>query len=362
MNAHDDSTESDGDDPYGARDEGSPPDRLSKRVAAVLALLGKARAEAEKAGPGAGPRLLAAYRLPFRAAMDAFADTLADALEQAPQALDPNSPDNPLAPLLDKARDLPLFRRAQQSIANDEDDHELQRVLLTGRGAGFDLPSLLLENYFQETVFVRTFRGRVAAVGDLLRAEVCRRVEAGQREVRLLYLRCGGLLELEPLLEHPLCSTHTAFTFVDDSTSALRITRQNIERKLALRPRFIRADPLTVGENINRPRPPFDLLVTFSLFDMLPPSAALGLARNCQAMVKPGGALITSGYLPEVPRGENALALGFLGARVNYWDEAAWLNLLQRASFDCSAIHFERRPPAALALLAPRGEIPVLQL
>jgi SAM-dependent methyltransferase len=362
MNAHDDSTESDGDDPYRADDEGSPLDKLSKRIAAVLALLGEARAAAEKAGPGASPRLLAEYRVPFNAAMEALADALADAFEQAPQAFDRNSPDNPLTPLLDKARDLPLVRRAQQSISNDEDDHELQRVLLNGRGAGFDLPSLLLENYFQETVFVRTFRGRIAALGELLRDEVRRRVESGQKEVRLLYLRCGGLLELEPLLEHPLCAAHAAFTFVDDSTSALRITRQNIERRLALRPRFVKADPLTVGENINRPRPPFDLLVTFSLFDMLPTPAALGLARNCHTLVKPGGALITSGYLPDVPRGENALALGFLGARVNYWDESAWRNLLQRASFDCSAIRFERRPPAALALLAPRGETPVLQL
>jgi hypothetical protein len=123
--------------------------------------------------------------------------------------------------------------------------------------------------------------------------------------------------------------------------------------------RTIRADPLAIGESLNRPGPLFDLLLTFSLFDLLSQPAAQSLARSSRALIKPGGALITSGYGLGVPRGETALALGFLGVRVNLWDEGDWRSLLQRASFDVSAIRFERRPPAAIALLAPRGDAPV---
>jgi SAM-dependent methyltransferase len=354
MNATDDSPESDDDKRQGRRVNSMPPGVLAERIAEVLSVLAAAQAEAERAGPGAAPRLLVAYRERFRIAMQAFGDALADALEATPGVFAPDSPDNPLTPLLERTRDLPLFRRAQQSIKNDEDDHDLHRVLVVGRGAGFDLPSLLLEDYYQDTVLVRTFRRRVASMGEMLRDEVCRRVAEGQKEVRLLNLRCGGLLELEPLLEHSVCAAHSAITCVDDSTTALRLARQSVARRLALQPRFVRADPLTLGENPNRPREPFDFVLTFSLFDLLPPTTALRLARNCSGLLKPDGALITTGYLPSVPRGEKALALGLLGARVNFWDEPSWRNLLRRASFDSVATRFERRSPAAIALSAPR--------
>jgi SAM-dependent methyltransferase len=351
MNATDDSNESDEEDRPGRRSN-LPLGELTERIADVLSVLGEARDKAEQAGPGSGPRLLAAHRGRFQAAMDAFSNALADALEATPEAFAPDSPNNPLAPLLEQSRDLPLFRRAQQSIQNDQDDRELQHVLLSGRGAGFDLPSLLLEGYYQDTVFVRTFRSRVAALGEMLRDEVCRRVAATQKEVRVLSLRCGGLLELEPLLEHPVCAAHSDITCVDDSANALRLARQSVERKLALRPSFVLADPLTLGESLNRPRVPFDLVVTFSLFDLLPANEALSFLRNCNSLLKPGGALITSGYLPLVPRGERALALGLLGARVNHWDEGDWRSLLCKASFDCETIRFDRCAPAAITLLA----------
>lgn len=361
MNETDDNNESDGDGPAEADADLSAPRRLSAQVAGVLALLGQARAEAEKAGPGAGPRLLTAYRGRFSVAMKAFGEALADVIEQAPQTLDPGNPESPIAPLLEKSRDLPLFRRAKQSINNEEEDHELQRVLLSGRGAGFDLPSLLLEDYFHETVFARSFRSRATAMGELLRQEVCRRVAAGQKEVRLLNLRCGGLVELDPLLEHSACVARVVLTCVDDSTSALRQTRQSLTRKLMHPPRFVRADPLTLGESLNRPRPPFDLILTFSLFDLLSNRAALSFARSCHTLLKPDGALVTSGYSPLVPRGERALALALLGAQVNFRDEIEWRTLLRSASFVADSIRFEHREPAAIAFCAFRDEKTVLQ-
>jgi hypothetical protein len=101
---------------------------------------------------------------------------------------------------------------------------------------------------------------------------------------------------------------------------------------------------------------PFDILLTFSLFDLLPPAVALSLARNCSTLLKPGGALITTGYLPSVPRGEKALALGLLGAQVNYWDEGDWQALLSRALFTRENIRFDHRAPAAITLLALKAE------
>jgi SAM-dependent methyltransferase len=355
MNANDDSTASDGDAPPGSGAARSPLGALTHAIDNVLALLAEAQAEADKAGPGAAPRLLAAYRDRFHAAMSAFIDALADALDRAPATLAAASPDNPIAPLIAKARDLPLFRRAQDTLANTDDARELQRVLLNGRGAGFDFPSLLLEDYFRETVFVRTFRSRVTLFGEMLRDEVLARLSGGRKEVRLLNLRCGGLLELGPLLAHPICAAGAAITFVDESTSALRLARQNVERKLALPPRFVRADPLTLSDSLNRPHQPFDLVVTFSQFDVLPLPAALTFARGAYLMLAPGGALAASGYSPDVPRGERALALGLLGARVNCWAEADWSKLLGQAAFDRESARFQRRPPAALAILAQRA-------
>ena len=221
MNESDDHIDSDGDGHNAETPLETLEQSLAGRVAAALAVLAEAQAEAEKAGPGAVARVVALYGDRFASAMEDFGEALADALGSSPATLD-------LGPLLAMSRDLPVFRRAQQVVAKKEADPELQMVLLRGRGAAFDAPSLLLDRYYQESVSARSLRSRVVALGELLTEEVCARVARGQNEVRLLHLQSGSLAELDAVLDHPVCSAHLAITFVDGSTPALRGSRQRV--------------------------------------------------------------------------------------------------------------------------------------
>lgn len=357
MNDFNDHTDEDG-DAAGPPVSGEDSERaLTVAVSRALAVLNEATQAAEKAGPGSAPRIVAAYRQRFHVLMAALAEALADLVEVRPHALaDLRDGNNPLGSLHDLARSLPLVRRAQQSVANDNrNHHELQRVLLSGRGAGYDVPTLLIEDYFQETYFARSFRARVTGLGEAIRDAVRGRVAAGQSEVRLLHLRCGMLAELEPLLDDPTCAGRVDIMFVDENTESLRRAQKVAYRRLTLKPALIRADPIKLWDGLNRPAGAFDLVSSLSLFDLLPRSVALSLVKSCSASMKPGGALLTSSYHSAVPRGERALALAMLKAQVNCWDEAAWQPLLAAARFDPAQTRFDRPQPAGLVVHAVRS-------
>jgi len=357
MNDYNDQTDDDSDAADRPAAEEDPGRALTVAVNRALALLTEATQAAEKAGPGSAPRIVAAYRHRFHVLMAALAETLADLLDQRPHALaELRDGNNPLGPLHDLARSLPLVLRAQQSVANDKKNHhELQRVLLNGRGAGYDVPTLLIEDYFQETYFARSFRARVAGLGEAIRHAARSRIAAGQNEVRVLHLRCGMLAELDPLLDDPACAGRVAITFVDENTDSLRRTQKVVYRRLTQKTTFIRADPVKLWDGLNRPVGAFDMVSSLSLFDLLPRPTVLGLVKNCSGSLKPGGALLTSGYQSSVPRGERVLAFAMLKAQVNCWDEAAWQPLLAAARFDLAQSHFDWRQPAGLVIHAIKG-------
>lgn len=151
-----------------------------------------------------------------------------------------------------------------------------------------------------------------------------------------------------------VCVENLMVTCVDTSLFALRRAGRVLERRLVHKPRLLRADPLTLNSNPNRPRELFDIVYTLTLFVALTSSEAVALARSCLSFLAPGGVLLAGGYAPDLPRSEKALLAGLLGLRIEYRDEVDWQQLLRAARFDPDSTRLERPAPSTVLVAARR--------
>ncbi len=333
-----------------------PEARLHERLAEVVRVLALAEKEGRLAGPAAF-RLLEKYRTPFAEAMTGFGEALADYLpldSAYPTLFEQPAFSEELQPLLLGLRHFPLFRRIQDLGRHHQNDEQVERDVLLGGQPGFDPPMSLLEAYYRNTVTVRSFQSRAAALAELMRAEVRTRVLSEGRPVRMLRLVCGSGVEPEAVMADRVCVENLVVTCVDTSLFALRRAGRVLERRLVHKPRLLRADPLSLNSNPNRPRELFDIVYTLTLFVTLASSEAVALARSCFSFLAPGGVLLAGSYAPDLPRSEKALLAGLLGLRIEYRDEEDWQQLLRAARFDPGSMRLERPAPSTILVAAPR--------
>lgn len=334
-----------------------PVQRLRERLAEVVRVLVLADEEGRRAGPAAF-RLLEKYRTPLAEAAYQLGEVLPDF-----RSADGSSPplfENPvfleqIGPLYGYLRSLPLFRRVQDWSQNVWDSGEVERTMLQANQPGYDLPTRLVADFYRRTEMVRSFQSRAAAMGEWVRVEVRMRAISTKKPVRLLRLLCGSGLEVEVVLADPVCAQNMMVLCVDQNLPALRRGREELGKRLAHKPRFLRADPLALGLHLNRPRQRFDVIYTLTLFDNLSDSEALKMLRICYDLLAPEGVLLTGGYLPELPRSEMALLAGLMEAHLYYRDEAEWRRMLRGAAFDLGNSRLEQRLPAAILVAARRS-------
>jgi len=337
--------------------ERDPEQRLRECTAELVRILAQAEEADRLAGPAAF-RLLERFRAPFAEAMTRFGEALADSLpldSAYPTLFEHPAYSEQLRPLSDGLRSFPLFRRIQDLSGDRQNDEEIERSVLLGGQPNFDLSMRLMENYYRNTVTVRSFRSRAAALAEQTRVEIRTRALSEGRPIRLLRLVCGSGVEPEAVMQDRVCAQNLVVTCVDNSLSSLRRAGRVLERQLVHKPRLLRADPLTLSLNPNRPREPFDIVHTLTLFVTLTPSEALTLARNCYGFLAPGGVLLTGSYAPDLPRSERALLAGLLGLRIEYRDEAAWQQLLRAARFDPDSTRMYRPAPSTIVVAARRA-------
>lgn len=333
-----------------------PEQRLRERLAEVVRVLALADEEGRRAGPAAF-RLLKRYRAPFAEALTGFGEALDDFLpldSAYPTLFTHPAYSEQLRPLSDGLRSFPLFRRIQNLSGNHRNDEEIERTVLLGGQPEFDLPARLVEDFYRSTVTVRSFQSRAAALAEQTRVEIRARVLSEGRPVRMLHLVCGSGVEPEAVMRDRVCAENLVVTCVDESLSSLRRAGRVLERRFAHKPRLLRADPLTLRSNPNRPREPFDIVHTLTLFVTLNPSEAVTLARNCYGFLAPGGVLLTGSYASDLPRSEKALLAGLLGLRIQYRDEEDWQQLLSAARFDPGSMRLERPAPSTILVAARR--------
>lgn len=341
----------------GLTSDRDPEQRLRERLAEVIRVLALAEEEGRLAGPAAF-WLLQKFRTPFAEALTDFGEALADFLpldSTYPTLLEHPGFSEQLRPLSDGLRSFPLFRRIQELSGNHQNDEEVERAVLLGDQPGSVLPLRLVQDFYRSTVTVRSFQSRAAALAERARVEVRTRALSEGGPVRMLRLVCGSGVEPEALMADRVCAENLMITCADNSLVSLRRAGRVLERRFTHRPRLVRADPLTLNSNPNRPRELFDIVYTLTLFVTLTSSEVLTLARSCYGFLAPGGVLLTGSYAPDLPRSEKALLAGLLGLQIEYRDEGDWLQLLRAARFDPDSTRVERPAPSTILVAARRG-------
>jgi hypothetical protein len=330
---------------------------LRSQVDAVMRVLASARQDADFR-PSVPPlRLVETYRDDLQAAMYALGETLADFLVESVLPVDFETlRTGILEPILTLVRTLPLHRRVEESTQHTADSFELQRLVLDGRPMGFDLESLLLEDFLQNGPGARSFRRRAAAMVSLFHAEAAHHRGPEVRELRVLVLGADTVLSLDAPFQNHISTASFSFLVVDGDTRALRWARRRIEEILDVRPAVVRSTPESFAKNPGRDIRPFDIVFTLTTYNTLSPEAALGFTRGVADLLKAGGALLTGCYLPGVPRAMQALALAFASMEWHYWDEGMWREMLSQLPFDLSASRFDTLPPHTLVVLARRSQ------
>lgn len=300
-------------------------------------------------------RTLEKYGPLLDAAMVALGKTLGDFLDSSGAQVDyAVLRSQYLEPILALARTLPVFRRAVDWVSHRAEGVELQRILLEGRSMGFDAQTLLLDAFFQNSPGTRSLRARASFLVGMYHDEMGALRRQKTDSERTLVLGASSVLNLtSPFPGHP-APAHTSVVIVDSDTQALRRARQRIEEGLKTRSALLRSEPESVVLYRDRVKPPFDVVYTLGLYDLLPVEAALELTRGIAEMLKPGGSLLTGCYLPTLPAPYRALAKAFVGMDWKYWDEATWRDMLVGLSFDLSASRLDVVAPDTLMIVARR--------
>lgn len=335
------------------------PDALWQRVrhrAEALDALLAAAAGKKASSPAALARQAARLRPSFTSAMDELSIALADVLDACgwnSAVLSHPTLTKAMAPLASYARSMPpLVHRGQAAVSDDDEALEFERLILTDSRTSFDLYSMLLSTYWQESAQARSFRARATTISELVRAEIHRRAAAGSELVSVASVRCGGGFELEPLLADPTCRRVMALTVVDDNVSALRRIGRVAGDSLSHKPEYVLRDPYAPIEVRGWPLHWFDIVFTIRMFDLDTPEVAVRMLHKGRHLLKPGGVLLGGLHTDGVSLGERALSFVTVGARVNCFSGETWLTMLQTVGFGADKITLTFREPATLMFSA----------
>ncbi len=283
-------------------------------------------------------RVVDKYREPLTAAMVALGQSLADFLDAPGGAVDLGLlRSHILEPVLTPSRALPVFRRAESWAATKAEAAELHGLLIDGRPAGFDIPTLLLDDFYQRGPGAIALRARAEAMVQMLHDEVTSRCREQPRELRVMFLGASSLLNVGSALTDRNLACHLSVLIVDSDTHALRHARQGLEDHVGIRAGVLRAAPAHLSTHPGRPTRPFDIVYGVTQYDVLSLDAAQVFTRQLAAFLKPGGVLLAGSYLPTLPRATRALATAFVGMEWHYLDEEMWRSLLSGSPFDLAA-------------------------
>jgi hypothetical protein len=133
--------------------------------------------------------------------MLALGDALADVIDESDEPVDFAAlRANFLEPILALSWSLPIFARAIEWGRNRAKAFAPHPLVFEGRTVGFDVETLLLDDFYQNGFFASSLRSRVAALMSLMREELTDRDRTSGRDARLLVLGANSVLDFTSLL------------------------------------------------------------------------------------------------------------------------------------------------------------------
>jgi SAM-dependent methyltransferase len=320
------------------------PERLPVLLQQVAERLAQIAADIARATPADVPSVLAENRGSFYRTMDALGRGIADFLTAGPsQAEIAAARAQVAAPIRAWSATSPIFVRLVRPAARGPRDFEVPALILQNHRVGADISSLIFNDYYLYSFAAQALRNRFDLLTRRLLREVSLRAQAGDGPVRLLNLKCDTGSELVRLAGEPAFAA-AQVTCLDEDSTALRAARASLDKRLALKARFVRIDALKYARSPHhRPRS-YAVAYAAALWDYLTDRQALALLRDCYDLLEPGGVLILGCPTHGVPVGERLLGAWVLDLVIHYRDEPDIRRLLAQTPFGAEAVQCEREP------------------
>lgn len=300
------------------------------------------------------PAVMVQHRTELYRALDAIGGWINDYLATNPSLADREAVRTRIAALIRAwSATSPVFNRLINSAGGIPRDHELSELVLDNRQAGADFPSMFFNDYYLHSIAAQATRNRFAMLTERLLQAVLGRVRTDTNQVQLLNLKSQAGRELIRLADQPAFSL-VQITCLDDSATALRALRAELDNLLPGQAHYLRVDPRQFARGPLRPSRPYDIIYAASFFTYLTKSEAIALVRDCYGLLAPGGILILAGPTNGIPANERILGTWLLGLQLYYRDEADWRDIFAQTPFGVKTLQFEREPLGGDMLVSAR--------
>ena len=182
-------------------------------------------------------------------------------------------------------------------------DYEMVNMMMRDSFEGGSLFARAINDAFLETPPVHAHRNRIDYLCDMIRGEVRRKAETGQK-TRILNLGCGPAHEVQHFLAHEDLSDLCAFNLLDFNTETIRHTEGRLTELLRQHGRVGSVNFLerSVQELIRQdhrgdpdlPWESFDVVYCAGLFDYLSQRVCKKLVDVYSRLLRPGGLLVVT--------------------------------------------------------------------
>jgi SAM-dependent methyltransferase len=199
----------------------------------------------------------------------------------------------------------PAMARAMQKPFGYPGDYEVMRFIYEKPFEGTTLFGKALSLAFDATRGARAVRHRK----DLVKRKILELIEARNAPLRILAVACGPAQELAELLAETTDLPPLEIILFDQDKGALGYAYRRLQPIVDARhqgkvkivylhesiKRLLRDANLFAGFGT------FDLIYSVGLFDYLRPHTAVGLTRNLESRLAPGGRAIIANMVPDNP-------------------------------------------------------------
>lgn len=320
------------------------PVTLLSRLTDIAATIDQIANLIVQAAPGEVENIFAGHRHELQRAVDALGAGIIDFLAEGPSSKQVETVRAQIAtPIRTWSATSPVFNRMARSASKGPRDFEVPALVLQNQRGGADIWSLIMNDFYLHSFAARAFRNRFTMLSRHLLEEVIWRTHAGINPVRVLNLKCDTGTELVWLADEPELAS-TQITCLDEDAAALRSARANLDKRLPVKARFLRINPLKYARSpLKRPQT-YDISYAAALWDYLTDYQAVALIRDCHGLLAPDGVLILGCPTRGVPTNERVIIAWVLNLMIHYRDEADFHQLFAQTPFGSVSVRFEREP------------------
>ena len=207
------------------------------------------------------------------------------------------------APIWAWSASSPVFSRLIRSSTRGPRDFEIPALVVGNRRVGADISAMIFNDFYLHSIAAQALRNRFAILTRQLLQEVAQRNQAGVSPVQVLNLKCDSGVELVQLADDPEFAA-AQITCLDEDPTALRAARAELDKRLTIKGRFLRVNPLQYARSPLWRSQHYDVCYAAVLFDYLSTDQAAALIRDCYGLLAAGGVLILGYPTNGIPANE----------------------------------------------------------